>query len=191
MQFDSENFIYNMRANNDERAFYQLFNHYFPGMLSFATSIVKNKQSAQELVENVFVKLWERRHLLVEIENFPAYLYTAVKNSCYTHLKNRPDFSFEDIGDEFAYNQTPETNLTQQENIKKILEAINALPPRCRLIFRLIKDEGLKYSEVAQLLDISERTVNAQLTIAIARISEALNKSLPEFSVYYGKKKSG
>lgn len=191
MQFDLDNAIYNIVANSDERAFRQLFDHYFPGAFSFAHSIVKDKPAAREIVADVFVKLWEKKQDLAGIGNFPAYLYTAVKNSCLTFIKKKPGFVLEDAGEAFIYDHTPETTLVRQENLKKIAAAVNTLPPRCRLIFRLIKDEGLKYNEVAQLLNISERTVNAQLTIAIARIATALKKDLPEFSVYYGKKKSG
>lgn len=178
--------------NSDEFAFDELFRHYYSGLLSFAQSIVKINAPAEEIVQDVFVKLWDNRRMLPTIGNLSHYLYVATKHGCFNYLKSRQNVSFEEIGDAFSYSlHTPETQMESNENMDKILTIINSLPPRCRLIFRLIKEEGMKYSEVAQLLNISERTVNAQMTTAFTKIVAELEKALPEFSLHYFKKKSG
>ena len=177
---------------NSPHAFNELFRYYFPGLLSFACKILKNKQVSEEIVEDVFVKLWENRNVLPTIKNLSHYLYISTKHACFNYLKSRNNISFEDLGDEFNYSiQTPESQMIGDENTKIILEIINSLPSKCRLIFRLIKDEGMSYQEVAQLLNLSVRTINTQMTIALSRIVDGLENSLPELSIHYSRKRSG
>lgn len=176
-------------GNNDEYAFLQLYRHYFSGLLSFANSIIKNKQVSEEIVEDVFIKLWDNRNILPTIHNLSHYLYVATKHAAINQIKSKKNIMWDDLGDYFLLS-TPESALVDNENTKIILTVINSLPPKCRLIFRLVKDEGLKYNEVAQLLNISVRTVNAQMCIAITRIIAELEKLLPEFAIYYSRKRS-
>lgn len=188
---DLEDLMNRLGLDSDENAFADLFRRYFPGLLSFANSIVKDQYVAEEIVEDVFVKIWKRRKELLSIQHFSQYIHTAVKNGCFSYLKDKKRLVPVEMGESIPYaTANHEIAILHRENIHKIVSAINELPPKCRLIFRLIKDEGMKYSEVATLLDISERTVNAQLCIAINRISASLQQSLPEFAVYYGKRKS-
>lgn len=184
--------IYAIAENSDEFAFDELFRKYFPGLLSFARSFIKNNHQAEEIVEDVFVKLWNDRRILTNIHNLSHYLYIATKHACINFLKSSQNVPFEEVGDAFLFScQTVETQIISNENVEAILQIVNSLPPKCRLIFRLVKDEGMKYSEIARLLNISERTVNAQMTIAFSRIIEHLKKSLPEFRLHYYKKRSG
>lgn len=177
---------------NDESAFDELFRYYFPGLISFTSSILKNDEEAEEVVEDVFIKLWNNRNLLSTINNLSRYLYTATKHTAFNYLKKSKRNITEEMGDELSFSLiTPESRLINNENVKRIEDAINNLPSRCRLIFRLVKQEGMKYSEVAKLLDISERTVNAQMTIALSKLVEALDKALPEYAGYFSRKKNG
>ena len=177
---------------NNTFAFNELFRYYFPGLLSFANSIIKNRQVSEEIVEDVFIKLWENRSMLPTITNLSHYLYTATRHSSINYIKSKKNIHFEDLGDEYTYSiQTHESQMIGDENAKIILDIINNLPPRCRLILRLVKDEGMSYQEVAQLLNLSVRTINTQMTIALSRIISSLQKALPELSVYYSKRKSG
>lgn len=177
---------------NDESAFDELFRYYFPGLISFTSSILKNDEEAEEVVEDVFIKLWNNRNLLSTINNLSHYLYTATKHTAFNYLKKSKRNITEEMGEELSFSLiTPESRLINNENVKRIEDAINNLPSRCRLIFRLVKQEGMKYSEVAKLLDISERTVNAQMTIALSKLVEALDKALPEYAGYFSRKKNG
>ncbi|MGC4231779.1 MAG: RNA polymerase sigma-70 factor [Niabella sp.] len=186
------NIIISISENDDEQAFKELFQHFYPGLLSYACSIVKSTEDAEEVVENVFLKIWEARAQLPAIQNFSHYLYTSAKNGCINLLQKNKKFvsnNDEEI-EKFTYSfQTPESDLINAENLRLILEIVNTLPPKCRLIFRLVKEEKLSYDEVAQLLNISPRTVNAQMTIALSRIVEGLKSALPEFSSFYFRKK--
>jgi len=179
-------------TESSPHAFNELFRYYFPGLLSFACKILKNKQVSEEIVEDVFIKLWENRNVLPTIKNLSHYLYISTKHASFNYLKSKDNVYFEDLGESFTYSiQTPETQMVGDENTKIILEIINSLPPKCRLIFRLIKDEAMTYQEVAQLLNLSVRTINTQMTIALSRIIDGLEHNLPELSVHYSRKKSG
>ncbi|GAB3416430.1 hypothetical protein GCM10027516_09460 [Niabella aquatica] len=151
--------------------------------------MLKDRQRCEEVVEDVFVRLWMNRARLTAIDNFTHYLYTAVKNLCINVINRERNIGMEEIGDgmEFTF-EYPEKHLIEKENLKKIADAVNALPERCKLIFRLIKEEGLSYSRVAELLEISTKTVDAQLNIAVNKIAAALKTELPEYKVFYSRK---
>lgn len=175
-------------SEGDEAAFEELFDSFFPGLVSFAASFLKNRQLAEEVTEDVFIKLWQNREQAKGIHNIAVYLYKAVKYVSIDALEKQKKFksvSFDEIGDAFTFSYLPqEASLINKENCLKIFEAINRLPARCRLIFRLIKEEGMKYREVAQLLGLSEKTVENQMNIAIKKLIEALKTDFPEFYLY-------
>lgn len=177
--------------NDDQAAFDELFTFYFPGLVSFASNILKDRQLAEEVVEDVFVKLWLNRKTMVSIKSPSHYIYTAVKYASITALKKRNTIFYEDYSDdmELTYS-SPESVYISNENTNSINQAINQLPPKCRLIFRLIKEEGLKYEEVAQLLQLSVKTVESQMTIAIKKLTTTLQAMLPEMANQFFRKKA-
>ncbi|ANH79770.1 hypothetical protein A8C56_01195 [Niabella ginsenosidivorans] len=185
--------VCSIAENNDQSAFEELFTFYYPGLVSFAAGILKDRQLAEEIVEDVFLKLWENRNTMVSINNFSHYMYTACKYAAINALKAKKK-TFEEIpGDDFWLDDTykgPETDLISNENMNEILQAINQLPPRCRLIFRLVKEEGMKYQEVAQLLQLSVKTVENQMIIAIRKIQDTLELFLPGLKKRFSKKKA-
>ena len=179
-----EDILYRI-SQGDETAFEELFNSYFAGLLFFAKSFLKNQQLAEEVVEDVFVRLWENRVTAIKIQKLPVYLYTAVRYASIDALKKQKKFksiSFEDVGETTTFSYQPiEGTLISKENYEKISRAINQMPDRSRLIFRLIKEEGMKYKEVAQVLNISGKTVENQMNIAIKKLIELLKADFPEF----------
>lgn len=173
---------YSIAENSDRIAFDELFCFYFPGLVSFANSITKDQQLSEEVVEDVFLKLWDNRRMLTSIRSFSHYIYTATKYASINAIKRKKLIDYEEIGDDFQLsNATPETKMINSENLAKITKAINDLPPRCRLIFRLIKEDGLRYSDVAQLLNISVKTVESQMMIAIKKLVQTLIVLFPEY----------
>ncbi len=183
--------LYSIAENSDRIAFDELFCFYFPGLVSFSNSLIKDQQLAEEVVEDVFLKLWENRRTMTTIRNFSHYIYTAAKYASFNAVKSKKRIDYEEIGDDFILGHTtPETKMISSENLDKIMAAINDLPPRCRLIFRLIKEDGLRYDEVAQLLSISVKTVESQMMIAIKRLVQSLAVLLPEYKAVILRKKA-
>lgn len=173
----------NVAENDDQSSFQLIFRHFFPGLLSFAESYMKNKMLAEEVVEDVFIKLWEGRKMLPAIKNLNYYLYVATKHAAINCLeKNRRNrrFDIEELEEEaLHFRRTPEDLMISEETLREIEHAINILPPKCRLIFRLIKEEGLKYREVAELLNVSVKTVENQMTIALQKITSQVAHIVP------------
>ncbi len=169
-------------SDNDASAFSQLYVAFLPKLLPFAQSIIKNKELSEEIVSDVFIKVWERRERLKDIVNFKLYLYVSTKNTALNYLKRhfrKNVISIDDMNiDLSSATYTPEQILISTELINKINSAISMLPAKCKLIFKLAKEDGLKYNEIAHLLNISIKTIDSQMAIAIKRIAATINFNL-------------
>jgi RNA polymerase sigma-70 factor (ECF subfamily) len=163
---------------DDELAFEKIFLYFYPKLLVFARSILRSKELAEEATEDVFLKLWQNRKTLPAIKNLNYYLFTAVKHSSLDYLarlKRDIFLSLDDLDIEFGdIRLNPEDHLISVEAVKKIQSAIDGLPARCKLIFRLVKEDGLKYREVAELLGLSVKTVETQMSLALSKVGQAL-----------------
>lgn len=183
-------------ANNDETAFTQLYLHFGKKLIHFSISLVRSKEIAEELVEDVFVKLWANRGHITEIENLTVYLYVAVKNKSLNALSQKAkelvaaSFDYLDTTvDEFAAD--PYDLMITAEMMGRMHQAIESLPPRCKMIFKLIREDGLRYKEVGDILNISVNTIDAQMAIAVKKICTALQikkPSIPQQSASAEKK---
>jgi len=167
-------------ANNDEVAFTQLYLHFGKKLIHFAISLVRSREISEELVEDVFVKLWANRSTIASIDNLTVYLYVAVKNRSLNTLSRKAKeliaapFDYLDTTlDEFAAD--PYDIMITSEMMASMQHAIEELPPRCKMIFKLIREDGLKYREVADILNISVNTIDAQMAIAVRKICTALH----------------
>lgn len=166
-------------ATSDETAFTQLYLHFGKRLIHFATSLLRSKETAEELTEDVFVKLWANRSGITGIDNITVYLYVAVKNKALTSLSVKAKqlvlapFDFLDTSiDEFASD--PYDIMITSEMMDRMHHAVESLPPRCKMIFKLIREDGLKYKEVAEILNISVNTIDVQMAIAVKKICHAL-----------------
>ncbi len=163
----------------DEVAYKKLFFHFFLGLKSFSFSIIKSNEAAEEIVSDLFMDIWIKRKGLTAIEDLKIYLYTCVRNnSLRVHQQNKKAafFSLDEVQVEFASkDENAEMLLLTHELSHKIDAAIDQLPQRCKLIFKLAKDDKLKYKEIAVLLNISVKTIDNQVAAALKKIAEALN----------------
>jgi len=171
-------------GKSDEVAFRQLFDLFTPGLLRFSFSILKKKELSEEVVSDVFFKVWVHRTKLPEIENFKAYLFTSSRNTALNYLdkeKRNRAVQLEDIEVPLQINEIcPESVLISKEMKEAIGRAIEHLPERCKLKYSLAKNEQLKYKEIAQILDISVKTIDHQLTIAIKKIGDEIKNYVSE-----------
>jgi len=165
---------------NDEAAYEKLFLYFNDALSNLAVCFVKDETIAEEIVSDAFINLWRNRSRLPEIENLRVYLYVSVKNLCIKHLtrhKQLKDFNLNDLHLEKVADtsRSPEEMMVSKEMLKYIREAIDDLPPRCRLIFKLVREDGLKYREIAQILHISVKTIDAQMAIAAKKIMQSIS----------------
>lgn len=163
-------------AVGDQRAFRQLFDYYAERLTRFAYSILKNKDAATEVVDEVFVKIWKQKESITEIRHLTTYLYTATKNASLNYLSRKANEqitdSFDFINIQLQEEDCPDQQMITSEIFRSIRAAVEDLPPRCKMIFKLVREDGLKYQEVADILHISVNTVDAQMVIAVKKISE-------------------
>lgn len=169
---------------NDEKAFSVFFKQYHTKLLRYASLFVGSIDVSEDVVSEVLINLLKRDRSAFLKKNFIGYLFQCVKNKAIDHIrkekKKRAIFSASyDEGDYFIRSsQTPLSVITHNELYQTIRDLIEALPPKRRMVFQLIKDEGLSYKDVADLMDISERTVEVHLKLALKDIQTTLQKDL-------------
>lgn len=171
-------------------SFSELYLMYYPKLVRFAKEFVVLEEDAENITQDVFADLWERRDAIDYIENVNAYLFRLVRNRCLDYLKHKVfeqkyaenvQASFEielnlklqsldrfDVSDIFEGNEME----------RLVRDAINSLPKRCRDIFLLSRMKGLKYREISEKLGISVNTVECQMGIALKKLRAKLNMCL-------------
>src|SRR3954467_9806568 len=153
---------------DDQFAYKELFAQFYKSLQQFAASIVRSHEVAEEIVSDVFIKVWKKRAGLNRINNLKLYLFISTRNGALNYLRTckkiflQPDQYFVQL-QSIYFN--PEKLMLTAEMMNRVQKAINDLPPRCQLIFKLIKEDSLKYREVADLLHISIKTVENQMAI--------------------------
>ncbi len=177
-------------ASGNEMAFTQLYLHFGKKLVHFSVSLVRSKEIAEEVVEDVFVRLWSNRSQITGIENITVYLYVAVKNRSLNSLSQKareliaaPFDYLDTVIDEFAPD--PYNIMITSEMMTNMQHAIEDLPPRCKMIFKLVREDGLRYKEVADILNISVNTIDVQMAIAVRKICTALRINNPAKSTKY------
>lgn len=162
----------------DEAAYKELFKALFLTLTRFSAGIVQSKETAEEIVSDVFIKIWNDRARLNEIEDLQLYLFIATKNNSLRKLKQQnknSTLSFDDMNVELdSLYQNPEDKVMSDESLRAIEKAINNLPNRARLILKLAKEDRMRYKDIAALLNISVKTVDHQLAISLKKIALAI-----------------
>ena len=163
---------------DDQSAYRSLFENYFDRLFKFAFLITKSRELSEEIVSDVFIALWRNRANAGEIRNLRIYLYIATRNTAYNYCRKMgraQNISLDELPMEIREPfLNPEQAYVTKELNARIRKAIEDLPPRCKMIFRLVKEDGLSYREAAELLGLSVATIDNQLVIAIKRISTGL-----------------
>lgn len=149
--------------------FEQLFKKHYRQLHAYAATIIKDSDEAEEKVQHVFYKLWEKRDTLAELESVSAYLYRSVHNECLNYLKhNKVKKVYEAHALHTGNVIAPTTDTaTTRELEAKIDDALNSLPEQCRTIFQMSRYEELKYREIADQLGLSIKTIENQMGKAL------------------------
>jgi RNA polymerase sigma-70 factor (ECF subfamily) len=160
-------------AKRDSSAFEEVFKTYFKNLHAYACTILKDEADAEEAVQQVFFKLWERAEHLSFSGSVAAYLYRAVHNQCLNQLKHQKVKANHQL--HVAYSMKNESvngpaKMISKELEQKIREALNELPEQCRTVFQLSRFEEMKYREIADQLDISIKTVENQMGKALKQL---------------------
>jgi RNA polymerase sigma-70 factor (family 1) len=171
-------------AIGDKKAFDELFRGKYDLLCKFALSYVKQAEIAEEIVSELFVKLWLKRSGLDQISNPKVYLYVSVKNASLNALRKSGKTEMVNLDEQSAHElatpvqYSPETMLENKQLQAKLDQAIANLPAQRQLIFAMVKQDGLKCREVAEILNLSVRTVEGQVYKAIRTIADELTAYL-------------
>ena len=173
-------------ASGNSRAFDLFYYAYYEQVFRFAYYFLKTKEGCREVVTDVFFSVWQSRTKLADIQNIETYLYIATRNEATRYLNRhygRNPESEANIPLKLnAAGISPEEELELKEVDELLTKIINELPARCRLVFLMAREEGLKTKEIAEILSISESTVRVQLKIAIGKIIEGVRPYYPHIS---------
>ncbi len=160
----------------DKPAFEQLFKSHFVHLCNFAQQYVPDMDSARDIVQKVFIRLWEQREQMDPKKSIRSYLFTSVKNRCLNHIRDQKkyrsrilDVDIQDIDVAFEEDQMAVEELQQ-----KIDWALSKLPEKCRKVFEMSRFQDKKYPEIAEALDISKKTVEAHMSRALRSLREDL-----------------
>jgi RNA polymerase sigma-70 factor (family 1) len=161
-----------------ESAYEQLFEEYYKPLSLFALGYVNDLETAKEIVQALFVALYENRKSLLITTSLKSYLYQSVRNRCLNHLKHiQVDRRhLENLKLMQESSEDLEASIEKGELETRIFQIISDLPPRCQEIFKKSRVNGMKNIEIAKLLDISVRTVETQISNALKILREKLGK---------------
>jgi len=166
----------------DQQAYKELFVTLSPPLFRFISGIVKSKPVAEEIISDVFIKVWEKRKDLELVVNLNVYCFVIAKNLSLNFLEKQrrtTTLNIEDFSDSLSELYIdPEQLMITSEMADRINLAVDSLPGRCKMIFTLIKENDFKYKEVAEIMNISVKTVENQLAIALKKISTSINFDL-------------
>ncbi len=184
----TENQIREKLNRGDLDVFQYLYKEFYPSLCIYAKSITRDKEIAQEVVQDVFIRLWEQQGHLKEIISIKSYLYFSVRNHCLNHLKHLQvvnkfnEYYSQKLKDAqdyyFITQESGESLLIANELEEKVLKEIESLPEQCRKILKMSRFEGLKHSEIASNLGIAISTVHSQISIALEKLRAACKANL-------------
>ncbi len=176
MDLTEDNELYLKIREGDERAFQSLFRKYYAILCNYARQILEDKVLAEETVQEMFVKIWEKRQALTIETSVKNYFFRSIRNHCLNqiqHEKIKKQYAGR-VLDLARQELDPEQNFIEVNLIRRIEESIASLPPKRREIFRLSREQGMKYKEIAEALNLSEKTVEAQMGLALKHLRNEL-----------------
>jgi RNA polymerase sigma-70 factor (ECF subfamily) len=181
VEYSESSVIDLLRAGN-ERAFETVFKDHFKNLNAYAYTFLKDGELAEEVVQNVFCRIWEKKELLKPDGSIKAYLYMAVHNECLNYLKHQK------VKTNFQVYYANHMEQSEEHTAKKVMVtelekhiqlALNELPQQCRIIFQLSRFEQLKYQQIADQLGLSIKTVENQMGKALKILRVKLAEFLP------------
>ncbi len=160
--------------------FEALFRSEYKGMLYFAIRYVKEEEAAKEIVQEAFINLWEKRESIDPLREVKSYLSASVRNRCLNHLRDNKRFNGKllSLGGLLPMPSNDEHNQMEFRELSlQIKHAIDELPEKCREVFRLNRFEQMKYQQIADHLQISIKTVETQMSKALAHMRSRIKQT--------------
>lgn len=164
---EHDRILQQIREGNDE-SFREIFHAYYEGLCQYAFTLLKDMDDAEDVVQSMFMKIWEKRQTLIITHTIKSYLYKAVYHQCvnqFDHRAVRVKFQAHTTAQNARDVQHPDVFPNELE--ERIVAAVNTLPKQCRTIFMMSRYQEMKYAEIAKVLDISVNTIENQISKAL------------------------
>jgi len=162
---------------DDQQAFELIYNRYSSKLYFSAWHLLHDTQVCEDLVQELFIHLWIKRHLL-KVDTLRSYLYKAMRNKVLMYLRSGKAQLDVEALQKLAMQQGPDSHLLEKEMYRALDQGMEQLPDKCRLIFYLSRKKQLSNKEISGLLNISMKTVENQITIALKRLRISLEELL-------------
>lgn len=171
--YSEEEIIANLKGGN-EIAFKRIFDVYYRPLTLFAVKYVGNIEESKEIVQEFFIRLWARRDKIVFGYSLKAYLYQSIRNACLNQIESRKvvEKRTRDYIPPEISNDDPLEKMVAAEQEERLMHVIDQLPEKCKQIFLMSRMQSLSNHDIAARLDLSVKTVEAQITIALKRLRD-------------------
>ncbi len=181
----SENLEINMVINHDiieeltegnQEAFRIIFKAAYPQVRAFSKGFTKNDADADDIAQQVFIKLWTKRAILANVRNFETYLYTITKNTVLNHMASQKAFMVE-ISDirNLPTGQTSPIEQIEASDLQLLIDmTVESMPPQRQAVYRMSREEGLSNDQIAEKLGLQKKTVENHLNLALGDIRKVL-----------------
>ncbi|HPR31318.1 MAG TPA: RNA polymerase sigma-70 factor [Prolixibacteraceae bacterium] len=161
----------------DDKGYERIFHEWYSSLCNYCFFLINDYDTAEDIVQELFVHLWENWERLKTLESVNGYLIKSVKNRSINYIKKHSKFyvvQLEENSTDLTYNLVPPAGeMVEKKELEAIIDnAIKNLPPRCRTIFILKRMNEMSNTEIAKELNISVKTVEAQMTIALKRLHQ-------------------
>lgn len=164
-----------------------LYNSFCKPLLVFSYNLLKDKELCEEIVQDVFIEIWNRRFEIEIKVSLQSYLYAAVRYKIFAEFRKDKAIRvelYDDINSRLQYS-TPETRMIHEELEEQVRRLISSLPDKCQLVFNMSRNEELTHKEIAERLDISVRTVETHISNALKLLRNSLGYGLTiEFIIH-------
>lgn len=189
---DFQRLLEKISKENCRKSFDRIFNYFYPKLVDYAYLYLESRQAAEEVASDALLKLFIRKNQWSYLEKPEAYLYKAVKNQSISYLrKTKKDSQLTNLDEQLHLNiesysvPSPDRMIIEEEFQTALVNIIEQMPPRRKMIFKLVKQEGKSYKEVAELLNISVKTVEVHMGLAISHIRMSIEKYEKQDSFNY------
>jgi len=167
----------------NSKVFKSIFDDFYTPLCRHAHLFISDESSCEEIVQELYIRLWEKRYSINISTSIRSYLYKSVRNRCFNYLRDNKaklpiDDTFADIENEIIDEISMHDNMDLEDMQSHIDKAINELPPRCREIFILSRESHLSYKEIAEKMSLSQKTIENQMGIALKRLKDDLSPLL-------------
>ncbi len=183
----SDEVLFNLVKEDREGAFKTLYNRYWEKLLEVAYLKLRSQQEAEEAVQEVFISIWTNRHKIDLKYTFRTYISAALKYTIYRHVASKTKYQNVELGNDLEnslQDHSTENWLAFTDALLHLETVVAQLPNKCRIIYRMSREDGLSTRQISSVLAISEKTVEGHITKALKHIRENLN-DLSIFFIFF------